>query len=125
MELKSEMERCMAAMLMEDLSFYRDSPRDIGYQSLIYLNLIRYTDRCTVGKLSEMLDLDKSTVSRKVESLVRDGLIVRTRDEADGRVAILGLSGDMEELSGRLLFRRGFYLGARLMLDVLEHGERA
>ena len=101
MELKSEMERCMAAMLMEDLSFYRDSPRDIGYQSLIYLNLIRYTDRCTVGKLSEMLDLDKSTVSRKVESLVRDGLVVRTRDEADGRVAILGLSSDMEELYDR------------------------
>lgn len=35
------------------------------------------------------------------------------------------LHGDMEELSGRLLFQRGFYLGARLMLDVLEHGERA
>ena len=34
------------------------------------------------------------------------------------------LHGDMEELSGRLLFQRGFYLGARLMLDVLEHGER-
>ena len=35
------------------------------------------------------------------------------------------LHGDMEELSGRLLFQRGFYLGVRLMLDVLEHGERA
>lgn len=35
------------------------------------------------------------------------------------------LHGDMEELSGRLLFQRGFYLGTRLMLDVLEHGERA
>ena len=35
------------------------------------------------------------------------------------------LHGDMEELSGRLLFQRGFSLGARLMLDVLEHGERA
>lgn len=35
------------------------------------------------------------------------------------------LHGDMEEISGRLLFQRGFYLGARLMLDVLEHGERA
>lgn len=35
------------------------------------------------------------------------------------------LHGDMEELSGRLLFQRGFYLEARLMLDVLEHGERA
>lgn len=35
------------------------------------------------------------------------------------------LHGDMEELSGRLLFQQGFYLGARLMLDVLEHGERA
>ena len=101
MELKSEMERCLAAMLMADLSFYRDSPRDIGYQSLIYLNLIRYTDRCTVGKLSEMLDLDKSTVSRKVESLVRDGMVVRTRDETDGRMAVLGLSPGMEELYDR------------------------
>ena len=35
------------------------------------------------------------------------------------------LHGDMEELSGRLLFQRGFYLGTRLMLDVLEYGERA
>lgn len=35
------------------------------------------------------------------------------------------LHGDMEELSGHLLFQRGFYLGARLMLDVLECGERA
>ena len=35
------------------------------------------------------------------------------------------LHGDMEELSGRLLFQRGFYLGTRLMLDVLEHGVRA
>ena len=34
------------------------------------------------------------------------------------------LHGDMEELSGKLLFQRGFYLGARLMLDVLERGER-
>lgn len=86
MELQSEMERCLAAMLMDDLSFYRDSPKDIGYQSLIYLNLIRYTDRCTVGKLSDMLDLDKSTVSRKVESLVREGLVVKRKDDGDGRV---------------------------------------
>lgn len=35
------------------------------------------------------------------------------------------LNSDMEELSGKLLFQRGFYLGARLMLDVLECGERA
>ena len=34
------------------------------------------------------------------------------------------LHGDMEEISGRLLFQRGFYLGARLMLDVLGRGER-
>ena len=33
------------------------------------------------------------------------------------------LHGDMEEISGRLLFQRGFYLGARLMLDVLAGGE--
>ena len=101
MELKSEMERCMAAMLMEDLSFYRDSPRDIGYQSLIYLNLIRYNERITVGRLAEMLDLDKSTVSRKVDALVEEGLVVKTRDGSDGRIVILGLSPAMDELYDR------------------------
>ena len=35
------------------------------------------------------------------------------------------LHGGMEKRSGSLLFRRGFYLGARLMLGVLERGERA
>ena len=85
------MERCLAAMLMDDLSFYRESPRDI----------IRYTDRCTVGRLSELLDLDKSTVSRKVESLVKEGLVVRHRDDVDGRVAILRLSPEMEEFYDR------------------------
>ena len=101
MELKDEMERCMAAMLMDDLSFYRDSPRDIGYQSLIYLNLIRYNDRITVGRLAEMLDLDKSTVSRKVDALVEEGLVVKTRDESDGRIVILDLSPAMDELYDR------------------------
>ena len=33
------------------------------------------------------------------------------------------LQGEMEELAGQLLFERGFYLGARLMLDVLARGE--
>ena len=101
MELKDEMERCMAAMLMDDLSFYRDSPRDIGYQSLIYLNLIRYNERITVGRLAEMLDLDKSTVSRKVDALVDEGLVVKTRDGSDGRIVILELSPAMDELYDR------------------------
>ena len=101
MELQSEMERCLSAMLMDDLSFYRESPRDIGYQSLIYLNLIRYNDRITVGRLAEMLDLDKSTVSRKVDALVEEGLVVKTRDESDGRIVILDLSPAMDELYDR------------------------
>lgn len=101
MELKDEMGRCLAAMLMDDLAFYRDSPRDIGYQSLIYLNLIRYNERITVGRLAEMLDLDKSTVSRKVDALVDEGLVVKTRDGSDGRIVILGLSPAMDELYDR------------------------
>ena len=118
MELREEMERCLAAMLMDDLSFYRDSPRDIGYQSLIYLNLIRYNDRITVGRLAEMLDLDKSTVSRKVDALVDEGLVIKTRDDSDGRIVILRLSPAMDELYdrydepyGRAIDRIGSELG--------------
>jgi DNA-binding MarR family transcriptional regulator len=41
--------------------------------------------RSTVGSLAETLGLDKSTVTRVVDVLVRDGLLARTRDEKTDR----------------------------------------
>ena len=58
-------------------------------------------ERITVGRLAEMLDLDKSTVSRKVDALVDEGLVVKTRDGSDGRIVILELSPAMDELYDR------------------------
>jgi DNA-binding MarR family transcriptional regulator len=42
--------------------------------------------------LSDRLNLDRSTVSRTVETLVRRGLVTRTKDHRDRRISVLVLS---------------------------------
>lgn len=49
-------------------------------------------DGITLNELAERLNLDKSTVSRTVDSLVRSGLIIRTIPDENRRTTILTLS---------------------------------
>ena len=56
--------------------------------------------RTTVRELAAALDLDKSTLSRTVEGLVRRGLVVRREDSEDRRVRQLSLT-----VQGRRILR--------------------
>ena len=49
-------------------------------------------DRPTVGQLASRLRLDNSTLSRTIEGLVRNGLLERSRDDADRRVVWIRLT---------------------------------
>ncbi len=97
MDLRTEFDRYFSNVLLSDLAYYRDMS-DLDLQSLKYMELIRYTDRRTVSGLAEVLGVDKSTVSRKVDSMVDSGLIARERDPSDGRVQMLRLSHSQEKL---------------------------
>jgi DNA-binding MarR family transcriptional regulator len=51
----------------------------------VTLELLQQDGRKTVRELAEGLGLDTSTVTRVVDVLVRDGLLLRTRDELQDR----------------------------------------
>jgi DNA-binding MarR family transcriptional regulator len=59
------------------------------FESLLRIDRLRIAN---VRALSEDLGIDESTASRNVSVLVRDGYLMKKRDEADGRAVRLVLS---------------------------------
>lgn len=92
MGLEQELERFYSSVRMSELRFSGRFGSDVDYRSLLYLDLIRYEQGCTASKISEMLGVDKSTVSKKIDSLVARGMAVKVRDPDDGRIQRLALS---------------------------------
>lgn len=92
MGLEQELERFYSSVRMSGLRFSGRFGSDVDYRSLLYLDLIRYEEGCTASKISEMLGVDKSTVSKKIDSLVARGMAVKVRDPDDGRIQRLALS---------------------------------
>lgn len=122
MDAKKELTGLFHAMVMNELRFMRGLGPDVGYQSLIYLDLVRYTDGCTVGSLAAALGLDKSTVSRKVDALAEEGLLAKERDPDDGRVVRLRL-GDriaaLYDIADTPYYRAGERMASELSGDEL------
>lgn len=92
MGLEQELERFYSSVRMSELRFSGRFGSDVDYRSPLYLDLIRYEEGCTASKISEMLGVDKSTVSKKIDSLVARGMAVKVRDPDDGRIQRLALS---------------------------------
>jgi len=63
----------------------------------------------SVNELSEVLDLDKSTVSRTVDQLVNHDILVRQPDLNDRRYVVLQLTGKGDELFGNIERRMEVY----------------
>jgi len=63
------------------------------------LAALRARDRCTMNELAELTALERSTLSRTVDRMVDDDLVLRLADARDLRIVRLGLSP-----SGRRLF---------------------
>jgi len=63
----------------------------------------------SVNELSELLNLDKSTVSRGVEQLVNTEIVVRKPDINDRRYVMLQLTEKGEELFRNIEQRMGVY----------------
>ncbi|WP_229067614.1 MarR family winged helix-turn-helix transcriptional regulator [Actinoplanes sp. DH11] len=56
------------------------------------LAAIRRNEACHMKDLAAEHALDPSTISRTIAALVRDGLVARTADPADGRASMLRLT---------------------------------
>lgn len=64
----------------------------ITFNDVLYMGLISFTEDCTVSKLAEMLHISKSSVTTKVNELVEQGYVIKTKSEADGRIHYLSIS---------------------------------
>lgn len=90
MDLRKSMERFYVAMVINELRLGNGAvSQGITHNSLLYLDLIAYTDKCTVSRLADMLHIAKSAVTLKVKELEKLGLVSKTQSEEDKRVYYL------------------------------------
>lgn len=68
---------------------------NITYNSLLYLDIISYTDNCTITFLAQSLHISKSAVTIKINEMVKQGLILKEQSKDDKRVFYLKLNDDI------------------------------
>src|SRR5574344_914703 len=94
LNLKECLEKYYYSMSMEELRSVNlvDPESKMSYNDTLYLDVIKYTEKCTVSKLADMLHVTKPTITSKVNELYAKGYLIKTRSEDDGRVVFLSLS---------------------------------
>lgn len=81
---------------------------NVSYRDVLYLDLIVSTPDCTVSKIADMLRVSRPAVTTRVNSLVEQGLVVKTKSPDDERVNILTVSDSTNEVyaeEGRVIDR--------------------
>src|SRR6266581_996895 len=85
------------------------SPHQVGL-----LVAIKYTPGVTVGELAAEERVSTAAMSKRVSRLERDGLVSRTKSEADRRCTGLTLTEDGQRALRRVRSRRTAWLASRL-----------
>lgn len=90
-------------MSLRELRLTKDtgSYKELTNNSMLYLDIISQTERCTVSKLADALGITKSAVTMKVAELVKRGCFVKTQSETDKRVFYLTLHPEMQDIYDR------------------------
>jgi DNA-binding MarR family transcriptional regulator len=88
-----------------------------------YLELVARKPGITPGELARIMAVTKPTVANVLEALARKGLVEKRRMEDDGRVALLFLTDNAQEI---LDYRRSMYARmAKKIGSALDASERA
>jgi MarR family transcriptional regulator, organic hydroperoxide resistance regulator len=74
------------------------APWGLTYPQFLVLVQLWTEGPATVSRLGERLDLDSGTLSPLLRRMERDGLVLRTRTDADARVVTVHLTARGEEL---------------------------
>ena len=84
--------------------FERDQIKPHGFTTsqAYVLTQLKQTPELTMNELSEKLNAQTSTMTRIVNNLVRDGYVVRSRDESDRRTVVVTLTEKGLEAAGGL-----------------------
>jgi DNA-binding MarR family transcriptional regulator len=87
------------------------------------LSVIASLEPCTMTELSEFSAVDRTTLTRTVDPLVRGGYVVRTTPPKDRRQVVLTLTEAGRELCRRSL-QAIFRVNRELLADFDEEGRR-
>jgi len=92
----------------------REKIAGVSPQQVTLLVAIKYTPGITVGQLAVEERVSTAAMSKRVSRLERDGLVARTKSEADRRCTGLTLTEDGQRTLRRVRSRRTAYLASRL-----------
>jgi DNA-binding MarR family transcriptional regulator len=92
----------------------REKIAGVSPQQVTLLVAIKYTPGITVGQLAAEERVSTAAMSKRVSRLERDGLVARTKSEADRRCTGLTLTEDGQRTLRRVRSRRTAYLASRL-----------
>lgn len=66
--------------------------------SMMYLGIIAFKEKCTVSYLAEILNVSKSAVTIKTNELMRQGMITKKQSKEDRRVFYITVGGDVASI---------------------------
>lgn len=99
-ELQDTLNQFFYAITINELKFMNKQfhSLNITYNSLLYLDIISYTDNCTASFLADSLHISRSAVTIKVNEMVQQGLLIRQQSERDKRVFYLHLNDEIADI---------------------------
>ena len=69
----------------------------LTYNTIIYLDIISYSDKNTVSSLAKSLSISKSAVTLKINELMKLGLVKKETSSEDKRIHYISLSDDIKD----------------------------
>lgn len=99
MGLSQAIDRLYYNVVLNELDMMNGSSEfpNITYNSLLYLDLISMTENCTVSHLANILHIAKSSVTLKVNELMKQGLVQKRQSQEDRRIHYLSVSPEIYE----------------------------
>jgi len=103
--------------------FERNAITDEGFtisQSYILIYLLK-SGSLSMNEISEKMNLDRSTITRILDNLIRDGYIEKNRSKNDGRVILASLTPQGKEKTEVLKQKVNQYY--KEIIDAVPEGE--
>lgn len=96
MKLDDAVNRFYYEMTISELRLMNSSTdsHEITHNSLLYLDLIAYTDNCTASYIASTLGVSKPAVTAKLGELMKQGLVTKRQSTKDRRINYLTVSDE-------------------------------
>lgn len=100
MSITKQMDHFYYKMALYELQVLneQDYTQGISYNSMLYINVIYYKQKCTLSELAQALHVTKSAVTIKINELIKKNLVEKIQSEDDKRVFYVRVSKEMMQM---------------------------